>query len=668
VRIPLAILLALIAQRSLEQHAGKPDEIGVGVALYLIGGALFGWAVWAGDVPFERPEESGLRAAPIRARLVFLLPAAVLAALTFLASTGNLFRTSTLIYWAGSLICLMLALWEGDLPFKSLWTRTVTWARRPHLRIHLGGWALLVCAVFIVAVFFRVTQLTSVPNEMVSDHAEKLLDVNDVLNGQAHIFFTRNTGREAIQFYLSAAIARLFGTGLTFLTLKIGMVLAGLLTLPYMYLLGHELGGRKVGLAAVLLGGVAYWPNIISRIALRFALYPLFVAPALYYLARGLRLRRRNDFLLSGLAIGLGLHGYSPARMIPFLVALGVGFYLLHRAASGQRRALVGWLAAAAAVAFVVFIPLLRAAIEMPDLFLLRTLTRVGDQETPLPGPPLQLFLSNTWNALRMFAWDDGEVWVISIPHRPVLDWVTGAFFHLGVVALLVRYIHKRHYLDLLTLVSIPVLMMPSIISLAFPGENPGLNRAAGAIVPTFIIAGFALVAAVQWSASALRSRFARGAAYAFLLILTVVAAVSNYNLVFIQYARQYRLGTHNTSEAGAVIRGFADSVGSYETAHLVGFDYWMDSRLVAINAGNLTLDPAVFPAQRPGEPKLQTLAGEERPQLFILNPQDAASVQELRELFPDGRLSRFVSATEGKDFLIYLVPAARDLEPLPVP
>ena len=658
-RVPVALLLALIAQRSLEQRTG---ELWLSVALYLIAGALFAWGVVAGDVPFERPEESVAPARPIRARLIYLLPAAVLAALTYQASGGNQFRTSTLIFWAGSLVCLMLALWEGDLPFKGLWKRLLAWVRQPHLTLRLSGWAFLVCAVFALVVFFRVTQLNTIPNEMVSDHAEKLQDVDDLLNGQFRIFFPRNTGREAIQFYLSAAVARIFGTGISFLTLKIGTVLAGLLTLPYMYLLGRELGGRKVGLATLLLGGVAYWPNIISRIALRFALYPLFVAPAFYYLVRGLRLRRRNDLLLSGLAIGLGLHGYSPARMIPIAVALGVALYLLHRAASGQRRALAGWLVAAGAVAFIVFIPLIRAAVEMPELFLFRTLTRVGTLEQQLPGPAFQIFLSNLWNALRMFAWDDGEIWVISITHRPALDWVTGAFFHLGVVALLARYLHKRHWLDLFLLLSIPVLMMPSIISLAFPGENPGLNRAAGAIVPTYIIAGFALVAVVQWSSAALRGRIARGAVLTLLFILSAVAVIANYRLVLVDYALQYRLGTWNTSEAGAVIRGFSESIGEYETAHLVGFPYWMDSRLVGIIAGHPAEDPAIFPEQ------LDPYVGEERAQLFILNLQDAVGVQRLRELFPQGRLSRFVSATEGKDFLIYLVPPARDLEPPPVP
>jgi hypothetical protein len=63
---------------------------------------------------------------------------------------------------------------------------------------------LLVLAVVVVIVFFRVYRLTEVPAEMVSDHAEKLLDVQAVLGGQTSIFFPRNTGREAFQFYLTA--------------------------------------------------------------------------------------------------------------------------------------------------------------------------------------------------------------------------------------------------------------------------------------------------------------------------------------------------------------------------------------------------------------------------------------------------------------------------------
>ncbi len=122
---------------------------------------------------------------------------------------------------------------------------------------------------------------------MFSDHAEKLLDVGEVLQGQFSIFFPRNTGREAIQMYLTAAVSMLFGTGLSFMSLKLGTALAGIFALPFIYLLAKEIGGRRLGLLAFFLAAVAYWPNVISRVGLRFPLYPLFVAPMLYFIIKG---------------------------------------------------------------------------------------------------------------------------------------------------------------------------------------------------------------------------------------------------------------------------------------------------------------------------------------------------------------------------------------------
>jgi len=60
--------------------------------------------------------------------------------------------------------------------------------KNPGVHLRLSGWDLLLLAVMLVAVYFRMYQLNAVPNEMISDHAEKLLDVNDVLNGQTSIF------------------------------------------------------------------------------------------------------------------------------------------------------------------------------------------------------------------------------------------------------------------------------------------------------------------------------------------------------------------------------------------------------------------------------------------------------------------------------------------------
>ncbi len=62
----------------------------------------------------------------------------------------------------------------------------------------------------------------------------------------------------------------------------------------------------------------------ISRVGLRFPLSPLFVAPVLYYLLRGFRTGRRNDFLLAGLFQGIGLYGYSTIRILPVLLVVAI--------------------------------------------------------------------------------------------------------------------------------------------------------------------------------------------------------------------------------------------------------------------------------------------------------------------------------------------------------
>jgi hypothetical protein len=486
---------------------------------------------------------------------------------------------------------------------------------------------------------------------MWSDQAEKLMDVTDVLNGKHSIYFPRNTGREAIQFYLAAATVKLFGTGISFLTLKIGTVFIGFITLPYIYLFAREVGGREVGLAALLLAGVAYWPNTISRLGLRFPLYPVFVAPVLYHMARGLRLKKRNQLLLAGLFAGIGLHGYSPARVIPILFAVGVAIYALHSEARRQRKKIFYWLIAAGLVSIIIFVPLIRIAIEIPDLFLMRMVTRMTGSEQAIQGSPWKILAENIWRGLTMLGWDNGKIWVISIPNRPALDWITGALFHLGVALVAVRYVKERNWMDLFLLLSIPILMLPSTLSIAFPDENPAPNRVAGAIVPVFTLAAIPPAMITKWVRKHWEDRRAYWMSLLVVAGMFLISADMNYRLVLQDFSKMHRAGAWNTTDVGQVIRNFAESVGTYETAHVVPYPHWMDTRLVGMAAGKPTKDYALWPEN------FEEVLGEQRAQLFIVNVNDVEALEKLRELFPTGIESRWSSHLEGKDFLMYFVP-----------
>ena len=651
-RFPAALLLAFVAQIGLERRWERGP--GLSIALYLMAAGVLIWSLW-GDELLASPAITKREQAVFPLRVPYLIGGLVLAGLTYLTSADNTFRLPTVVFWIGSVVAIALAFWDRELQ-PSGWLNRLKLRLSPRrLKIEFDPWMLLVLGAFLLSAYFRLGKLAEVPYEMWSDHAEKILDVVDVLNGQTLIFFPRNTGREPLQLYLIAAAVKWFGAGLSYLTMKTISAVAGLLALPYIYLLGREVGGRRVGLVAMLLAGVAYWPNVVGRIGLRHVFYMFFVAPGMYYLVRGLLRGRRNDLLLSGLAIGAGLYGYTASRITPLLAPLGFALYLLHGQSRSHRKWALAGFAMLVLVALAVSVPLLRVAYEEQDMLLERSLARLTSNEQALPGPPLQLFLSNLWRALRMFAWDNGEIWVVSVPFRPALDWVTGALFHLGIVITLVRYIRRRHWVDLFLVLSIPVLLMPSVLSLAFPAENPHPSRTSGAIVPVFIIAALPLAALPAWAQDHLRLRRSGAVAAVAAILIFLVAASINHRLTFKEYGVLERNGTWNTTEAAAVVRGFVDSIGDFEHVHILAYPHWMDTRLVAIIAGRPGADPVLWPDQ------LEALAPTTRPQLFLLHPEDAENLSRLRQTYPTGTLSSYNSPMEGRDFRIYFVPAAAD-------
>ena len=465
------------------------------------------------------------------------------------------------------------------------------------------------------------------------------------------IFFPRNGGREAMQFYLLAALVRFFNAPTTFLTLKISTVIIGLLALPYVYFLGKETGNRRVALIAFAFAGIAYWTNVVARAGMRLPFYMLFSAAILYHLLRGIRSADRNQFLLAGIFLGLGFYGYSADRTLPVVVVAAVGLYLIHRQSKGYRKQTIWQSVLLAFLAFVVFLPLLRYIIYDPTGFSERMISRMSGTEQALAGPAYLIFIDNLWRALRMFSWTAGVVWGVSIPNYPALGVVAGGMLYLGLAMALIRYLREQNWLDLFLILSIPLLMLPSILSLAFPAENPNLYRTGGAMVPVFLLVGIALDSIMRSLEN--RRKRPRGTrlAWALLIVLFGLAALQNYDLVFDKYYRQYRQSAWNYSEMGAVIRTFSETIGSPETAWVMGYPHWADTRLVAIEAGYPERDYAMFVED------LETTLSEPGPKLFLVNPQDQPAKRALQESYPHGWIQTYASNVENRDFLLFFAP-----------
>ena len=649
----LALFLALTGQRLIDSSITNAS---LGLGFYLGAFAMLAWAVYLNEWNLIPHRETSDGTDPLSFRWAPLVVGVLLAVWAFSLFGDNLFTKTNVVIWILAVLAFLGAFWLRDKGPDNGIRRLVRAIRSDPWTIRIPHWTLLLVAATALVFFFRFYQTASVPPEAFSDQAEKLFDVYDISQGQTSIFFTRNTGREALQMYWTLLVANVFGTGISFFSLKLGTAILGFLTLPFIYLLGTEIGGKRVGLFAFVLTGIAYWPNVISRIGLRFPLYPLFAAPTLFFLLRGLRTRNRNDFLLSGLFLGLGLHGYSPMRIVPFVVAAAFLLYWLHSQSKGARRELPLWLTMLALVSLFVFLPLLSYWAGHPAEFGFRAMSRLSNVETPITEPVLNIFASNVWKGLKMFNVDDGEIWVNSIPHRPALDVVSAALFLIGVALVLVRYIRHRHWLDLFLLVSIPLLQLPSTLSIAFPGENPALNRAGGAYITAFILAALAL--------DGLLTSFGRGRMRSVLMwivagALLFTSARQNYTLVFDTFYKMFRQAAWNTSEMGAVMQEFGQTYGETDTVWVVPFPYWVDTRLPAVWAGVPNRDMAMW---RDDLPTTLAIPG---PKLFMVKANlsdpggnDQQTLDVLQSLYPDGRLRLRESDVPGHEFWIFFVPA----------
>ncbi len=521
---------------------------------------------------------------------------------------------------------------------------------------------LLLSAIVLLALFFRFYRLSDIPAEMTSDHAEKILDVQDVLDGERPIFFPRNTGREMFQFYLTAGIIRLTGLPNGHLSLKIGTAIFGLFAVPFTFLLGRFLYGNILGLLASFFMAVSHWHVAITRVGLRFPFTAAFVTPLIFFLLRALKDNRRNDWLLGGLFLGIGLHTYTAVRMAPVLCAALFGLKLLldgiKKTTGRSPDGTDAWTAAfwtngflASGLTTLLLLPLIRYTVEDPQGVWIRSLSRAQSEAAPTFREMAVQFLENLENALLMFNYQGDVVSMNTIPNEPVLGIVSGSLLILGLTYIVWRLLAHGDSRSAVLLLCLFFLLLPSILSLAYPRENPSVVRTGGAIPIVMIMAAVPLTTIVlRLRSSSLR--VGEPLAALVLLSLIILAVFDNYTWYFVRYDEQLRRSIWNATELGAVLHEFEEEGGNVNRAYHVPFPHWVDTRNIGINAGHVRWNNAINDPQ-----VLFDHVSLPRPQLYLLNRADTGNLQTLQELFPDGQVERYNSPREGKDFIIFRVP-----------
>ncbi|RLC80685.1 MAG: hypothetical protein DRI81_03945 [Chloroflexi bacterium] len=298
-------------------------------------------------------------------------------------------------------------------------------------------------ALLLVSLLARAFDLEHIPANLGGDEGTQGMAALELLGPPlGNPFSTGWFAVPTMSFLWYGLGMRLFGA--TVAGLRATSALTGALTVLTTFLLARELWGRRVAWLAALLLACSHFHIHFSRLGSNQIGDGLFVTLALWLLARGLRSKNPLYFALSGAVTGLGWYGYFGARLVGIILALYLVWRLMveHRFLTRYGGLLFLLLVAAVIVAA----PLLLHFFQHPDRMTSRlqqvsifTSGWLEREQEITERSAASLLLEQFWKSLSAFNYTlDPTFWYR--PSIPLLDFVSGVLFVLGLVWATVKY------------------------------------------------------------------------------------------------------------------------------------------------------------------------------------------------------------------------------------
>ena len=605
--------------------------------------------------------------------------AAVASAIVWEQTTDNRIELPAFLLWIASIGLWALVLSPpGWNPAAWLRSQLAQDIRIPWRRY---WWAIIAFGLILfLGVTFRLTRLEEMPPELTNDTYANTLDVLEQLNGnRSQVYFHRNTGRDAIMFYLSAALASLPGFAPDFYSLKLSTVLVSLAALPMMFWLGYEFIGPKrrrvavvMGLSLAALVAVSFWDTTVSRNGLRYVLAPFFAAWVTIYLMRAARYNRRGDFIKAGIVLGLSLYSYHSLRAMPIAVVAVIGAVMLIRKISWRERATYAVnLAILAFISLIVFLPALQYSLNDPGTYWLRVSHLILNDRIVGSGAAedwhyiVSELLINVHKHLLMFNFGGENGHENNLPGLPAMDVYAGALFIIGIPAFAYRMVKTRDPAYVCVLIVAALMIFPSLITLdpAYRAGVPSHTRGIGILPFAYLIAAFPL-ALIARRLLKVAPHFVACPLVALLCSALVLAANQQSTEVYFgPYYNYYRARVYPSRDGAEIIRGFIDSGGAMGNTFIFA-QHMGEARFITGDAGAWYYENYAWLADHIGMKVRDAFYSErypldpQRDLLFMLSTVNYEIADALNELFPNGYMSTVSTRRPDFSYAVYRVPA----------
>ncbi len=442
----------------------------------------------------------------------------------------------------------------------------------------------LACVV-VLAAFLRLYGLQNYPAGLFPDEAANGEDVQLILSGDARPFYPRGNGREAMFFYLQAAMVKTFGIGVW--PMHAASALVGIATVLAMYFATRVYFGRLAGLLAALFLATSSWHLTLSRTGFRAIQIPLILLLFTAFVGYAVRAVKAKKIAMSylyatlaGIVFSSGFYTYIAYRAMVGVI-IGIVILLLvaalHPKIGFPHFKRYGKQTGVAVVAgLLVLLPLILYFVHHPNDFI----GRAG--QVSVFSPALQkefgggtlvgaIAYSTSKTLLSFFSAGDLN-YRHNVSGYPLLNPLVGFLFVLGIcwtikgtydVARKIMRGKEVHigmiypYLLLLLL----GMMLPVITTAE---GMPHALRSIGMAAPIYLLAGTAGAVCMRWGLAWGRKRKLQGVIYGLAVGLLLVFSAYSPLLYFVI--------SRNSPEAYEAYRGdltvVSDYINAYAASH----------------------------------------------------------------------------------------------------